>query len=219
MPPKKTVELDLRPRRPRGRPGPELVMELEALLITVARKLFFQEGYGASTMDAVAKAARVSKTTLYSRFPTKQALFRAVVQAQMASWENGVNAAPVGFKATLEDTLIAYCEVWLRAGMSDDFVQMSRLTYSESQRFPEIGEAAQASARRGVDSLAEVIAHFAQRDEVPCKDPVAAAEVLQMTLVGWFHCAIAADTPVKLQAGRAWVKNAIRLFVASRALW
>lgn len=219
MPPRKKVELDLRPRRPRGRPGSEAVLELEALLISIARKLFFQEGYGAFTMDAVAKAARVSKTTLYSRFPTKEALFRAVMHDQMASWENGVNATPVGFKDTLEATLFAYCEVWLRAAMSDDFMQMSRLTYSESSRFPELGEAASAAGKRGVDSLAEVIVHFAERDGVPCKAPEVAAEVLQMTIAGWFNAAVVRNTPFKLQAGRAWLKNAVRLFAASRALW
>ncbi len=219
MPAKKKVELDLRPRRPRGRPGPELALELEALLISIARQLFFQEGYGGSTMDAVAKAARVSKTTLYSRFPTKQALFRAVVRDQESSWENGVNAAPLGLLATLEDTLLAYCELWLRAGMSDDFVQMSRLTYSESARFPELSETAGAASDRGIASLAEVIVHFARRDAVPCNNPEAAAELLQMILRGWLNDAIVRDTPFKLQAGRIWLKNAVRMFVASRALW
>ena len=219
MPPKKKVELDLRPRRPRGRPGPAALAELEALLISVGRKLFFQEGYGASTMDAVAKAARVSKTTLYSRFPTKEALLRAVVRDQVASWENGVNAAPAGFQGTLEETLLAYCEVWLRAGMSNDFIQMFRLIFSESERFPELGAAATASGNRGVASLAEVIIHFAERDGIPCKDPYTAAEFLQMTFAGWAHTALLRNAPIKVAAGRAWLKNTIRLFVGSRALW
>lgn len=219
MPPKKDVVLELQPRRPRGRPRADGLGELEARLISVARQRFFQDGYGASTMDAIAKAARVSKTTLYSRFPTKQVLFSAVSQDQVASWDSGVNAIPVGFLNTLEETLQGYGEVWLRAGMSDDFVQMFRLLFSESARFPELAEAARVSGNRGIDSLAEVISHFAERDAIPCRDPRAAAEVFQATISGWVLTAVVRNTPFTLEAGRAWLKRVIGLFVASRASW
>jgi TetR/AcrR family transcriptional repressor of mexJK operon len=170
-------------------------------------------------MDAIAKAARVSKTTLYSRFPTKQALFRAVSQDQVASWDSGVNAIPVGFGGTLEETLQGYGEVWLRASMSDDFVQMSRLLFSESARFPELAEAAKVSGNRGIDSLAEVIGHFAERDAIPCQDPRAAAEVFQATISGWVLTAVVRNTPFTFEAGRAWLKRVVAMFTASRGSW
>ena len=40
-----------------------------------------------------------------------------------------------------------------------------------------------------------------------------------MILRGWLNDTIVRDTPFKLQAGRIWLKNAVRMFVASRALW
>jgi AcrR family transcriptional regulator len=218
-PPKKNLVLEYQPRRPRGRPSADGAGELEARLISVARQRFFQEGYGASTMDAIAKAARVSKTTLYSRFPTKQALFRAVSQDQVASWDSGVNAIPVGFRDTLEETLQGYGEVWLRAGMSDDFVHMFRLLFSESARFPELAEAARVSGDRGIDSLAGVVSHFAERDEVPCEDPRGAAEVFQATISGWVLAAVARNKPFTFEAGKAWLTKIVGLFVASRASW
>ena len=71
MPAKRQTSDPIQPRRPRGRPKTEDLAALEARLILVGRQLFYRHGYGATAMSAVAEAARVSKTTLYARFPSK----------------------------------------------------------------------------------------------------------------------------------------------------
>lgn len=219
MPAKPHPPLKAPPRRPRGRPKAEDLLALEDRLISVGRQIFFREGYGAATMDAVAAGALCSKGTLYARFPSKAELFRAIVQDQMAAWENGVQAHPLGLSNDLETTLQRYCELWLRAGLSDDYVNLSRLIFAESARFPELGEASRMSFNRGIATITGVIQHFAERDGVPCKDPKAAAEMLISTVAGWVYDAIRANAPLTPTAGKAWLDNAIRVFVASRAFW
>ena len=193
--------------------------DLEQRLISVGRQTFFRDGYGATTMDKVAAAARVSKSTLYSRFPSKEALFRGVVQDQIESWETGANHTPLLPSDTLEDTLRQYGDVWLRAGISSNFVNMTRLMFGESERFPELGASSKASSQLGVQSIVAVIREFAERDGVPCRAPEAAAELYQITIAGWIYQSVLTNNVPELEAGKAWVAHATRLFVASRAAW
>ena len=48
-------------------------------ILEAARALFIARGYEAASMDAVAKAANVSKATVYAYFNSKNELFAAIV--------------------------------------------------------------------------------------------------------------------------------------------
>ena len=72
---------DLAPRRrPRGRPRLEDVADIENELVEVALSEFLKHGYGGTSMATIVKAAGVSKTTLYSRFASKEDLFIAMMK-------------------------------------------------------------------------------------------------------------------------------------------
>jgi TetR/AcrR family transcriptional repressor of mexJK operon len=62
------------PRRGRPRDPERMRRVLEA-----ARQHFFEHGYEGANLDAIAEAAGVSKMTVYSYFPSKEALFENVV--------------------------------------------------------------------------------------------------------------------------------------------
>lgn len=55
-------------------------------ILDAAAGLFLQNGLRATTMEAVAKAAGVAKPTLYSRFPDKESLFRAIGTSVMQGY-------------------------------------------------------------------------------------------------------------------------------------
>jgi len=44
-------------------------------ILKAAKKVFFKEGYGRSTMDAIAKCAEITKPTVYQYFKSKDELF------------------------------------------------------------------------------------------------------------------------------------------------
>lgn len=219
MPAKRETSDPVQPRRPRGRPRADDLAALEARLLLVARQLFFRHGYGATTMSAVARAARASKTTLYARFPSKAALFRAIVADQIRSWDTGLHHTPMPDYDTLGETLLFYGDIVLRAGMTADFLQLNRLLYSESGRFPELAEIADARLRMGIDYIADHIRRFAEPEGAPCRDPQAAAEFFLMTLNGWCIAVIVGDRKVSPAARRAWLQNMVRIFIASRSSW
>jgi len=66
-----------KPRR--GRPSRADAPRMEQHLLDIACRLFVASGYDLTTMDAIAMEARVSKRTLYLRYPKKELLFAAVV--------------------------------------------------------------------------------------------------------------------------------------------
>jgi AcrR family transcriptional regulator len=55
-------------------------------LIDAATALFLERGFDATTIDAVAEAARVSKLTLYSQYRDKRGLFAAVLRQEIERW-------------------------------------------------------------------------------------------------------------------------------------
>ncbi len=70
-------------RSPRPAPAPtrrdEYSLATRQALLAAARKLFTAHGYGGTAMEAVVKAARVTRGALYHHFADKRALFDAVV--------------------------------------------------------------------------------------------------------------------------------------------
>ena len=105
-------------------------------LMDSATDLFARQGYGKTSLDQVAEAARVTKGALYGHFPGKQALFREVleelerrvvadVRAAAAAVEQPWEAALAGLDAFLE----ACCDpVYGRIVMREGPVAM---TYAE----------------------------------------------------------------------------------------
>src|SRR5687768_754702 len=51
-------------------------------ILEAAKEAFMELGFAATSMDMVAQRARASKTTLYTRFPSKEALFAATISAE-----------------------------------------------------------------------------------------------------------------------------------------
>src|SRR3954462_15259686 len=50
-----------------------------AQIVLAAKDLFTSQGFGATSMDAIARTANVSKATLYAHFDGKEELFAAIV--------------------------------------------------------------------------------------------------------------------------------------------
>jgi TetR/AcrR family transcriptional repressor of mexJK operon len=218
MPENARVAVETEGRRPRGRPRSEDLKALEARLVLAARQCFIAKGYGATTMTEVAKAATVSKKTLYARFPTKAELFRAVLDEQIE--DTGRALRPWGPRPkTLEAMLRAYAEHMLKQSLFSDILQLNRLMYAEAGRFPELGDAAWARGRLGVRQVAEHIGDYAVAEGVPCQNPEAAAEMFIDLLRGWYSSAMLRSRPVTPAEIKSWTRDVLRLFLASRSSW
>lgn len=63
-------------------------------ILEAARNLFLRNGLRGTTMEAIAREARIAKPTLYAHFPDKDAVFLAIVEqllaAKIAAFEAGL---------------------------------------------------------------------------------------------------------------------------------
>lgn len=206
-------------RRPRGRPRTKDLAALETRLLRVARDLFRERGYGATSMNAIAAAAWVSKTTLWSRYSSKAALFHAVVSERSERWMAGVDR-PAAIRAdTLEQAMFAYGEIVLDASLNLELPRLSSAIIGEVERIPEVREAVAAKHRLGVAAIAAHIEYFAKRDGVACRDAGAAANYFLNALTGWsYRCVLTGCLPTREEQA-CWLRMTVAIFVGGRSRW
>jgi AcrR family transcriptional regulator len=80
-----------------GRPTAARVEAINRAILSVGRQELVNSGYEAARMETIAAAAGVSKGTLYDRYPTKDALLRAVIADRVATCAQdwGLDRGPV----------------------------------------------------------------------------------------------------------------------------
>ena len=109
-------------------------------IMQAAKDLFMAEGYGAISMDQVAKSAGVSKATVYSHFGSKEKLFAAIIHhackgfavdlfPQVAD-EPDIGVALRRIASSIENFLLG-----------EGPIKVYRIIVSEGPRFPELIEA------------------------------------------------------------------------------
>jgi AcrR family transcriptional regulator len=165
------------PARRRGRPGGSSGTDL----LAIARGIFLTHQYAGATMDAVAAGARVSKQTLYRQYPSKEALFEAVVRDWVDRGRDAMR--PHLQKLTQADDVrhgLLELSRTLHAGvLSPPVLQMRTLIAAEAERFPEV---AADYVRRSWDHnqalLADALRHLSERGLLRVDDPDVAAEQL-----------------------------------------
>eukprot|EP01035_Chromulina_nebulosa_P011284 gene11284-15106_t len=109
-------------------------------VLDAAGDLFMAQGYGAVSMEAVARAAGVSKATLYAHFASKDALFASIVAE---ACERNTLVAD-NFPTDVEDieaALVAIGGRVLRFLLQPRTLAIYRVAVAESARFPELGRA------------------------------------------------------------------------------
>lgn len=103
-------------------------------IIHEARLRFVSDGYAAARIEPIARSAGVSTATLYTFFPSKVALFEAVIETAAKDFYDRVGPllnTEAPDRSILTDYLIRYTEF-----LSDSFVRkMFRLIVAERPRF------------------------------------------------------------------------------------
>src|SRR5437870_4181778 len=74
------------PKGKGGRPTRARSEEIERAIMDAAEDEFLRVRLDGAVMESIATAAGVSKTTLYGRYPTKEGLFRALLEARIEAW-------------------------------------------------------------------------------------------------------------------------------------
>lgn len=89
-------------------------VEMRARLVAAARGLFVEQGFAATSTPAIVEAAGVTRGALYHHFADKQAIFRAVIEAEAATVAAEIEAADRP-KMTAAERLLAGGAAYLKA--------------------------------------------------------------------------------------------------------
>nr|WP_047167463.1 TetR/AcrR family transcriptional regulator [Sphingomonas sp. Y57] len=162
------------------RPGRRETKRLDRreAIIDVARAYFLEHGYAATAMSGIAATIGGSKATLWSYFPSKEALFEAVLDRATTRFRERIVSVLVP-EADFETTLRSFCRHFLEKVTNPESIALHRLIVAEAGRFPEIGE---MFYRRGPNTMIRLLGDFIElgmaRGKLRTDDPVNVAKLL-----------------------------------------
>jgi len=144
---------DIEDRRPVSR------LDTEERILLAARALFFENGFSEVSGDALCKAARVSKRSLYKYFGDMSGVLIAVVAREGDLFESSVDTHPATAPAFL-DELINYGTRLLTLLNTSFCLKLDRTMHEEARRNPDIAASFYKNTYgRGFDEITELIQH------------------------------------------------------------
>ena len=215
------VEVPATLSRKGGRPSRTEAEALRDRILDAATALFFSTGYGATTIEAVAKRARISKRTLYHRFDDKAALLRAVVERTIDRMRPPARV-PLLEGANLQEILERLARLILQAALSAPAIALHRLIVAESARFPALAAVVneQGGTGEAIRLVAGVLEREARAGNLALDDYVFAAQQFLHMVVSWpQRRAMGLGAPMSAPELEAWARSVVNLFLNGCRGW
>ena len=147
-----------------------------------ARKVFLADGFDGASMNDIARAAGVSKGTLYVYFDSKEALFEGLVRNEKQTQAERVCPFDMGGDASVETTLRTLGRGLLEMLTRPDNVALLRMVIGVAGKLPAIGRAFyEAGPQYGRERLAAYLERQATAGRLQIDDAsVAAANFMHL---------------------------------------
>jgi TetR/AcrR family transcriptional repressor of mexJK operon len=195
-----------------GRPTAADAAVLGDRIVAAAAELFLRDGYAATSIEAIASLAGVSKRTFYARFDGKGPIFLAVVRRLIGEWlvgfETSLETAP-----SLEAALLAASRKMLDVALTPSALALHALITAESMRFPELVEAVrEAGADIGTVRVAGLLRHHLPGLS-PASATLAAEQFQGLIIHAPQRRALASGTPLDDAARDHWCRAGVSLLL------
>lgn len=119
--------------------APNALTDKAESILAAAWKNFFVRGFGAASMDAIAREAGASKATVYAYFASKEELFGAVIAREGERYFRGFSARELD-PGEVAASLAEIAHRFLDLVLSPEAIAINRIVISEAARFPQLGE-------------------------------------------------------------------------------
>lgn len=161
--------------------------ERRLAILDVAKRSFLENGYSATSMSAISAELGGSKGTLWSYFPSKEALFAAVLDHATGDYRQQLGSV-LQPSADLSAAIATFCRSFVSKVTSAEAIRLHRLIAAESGRFPEIGEIFFSRAPQPTQQmLADFFAGQMTAGHMREDDPLVAARALASLCLGGLH--------------------------------
>ncbi|HVC54430.1 MAG TPA: TetR/AcrR family transcriptional regulator [Stellaceae bacterium] len=205
---------EVRPRRRGGRPSRLESARLSDRILDVATALFLGDGFGTTSIEAVARRAGISKRTFYHRFRGKEVLFEAVVRRLVERWTPPFDAALLE-APSLAEALRHAGETMLAVALTPEALALHRMVIAEAHRFPGLARILhELGAAAGIERIARHLEQRIAAGEIAAIDPRFAAEqFILMVVEAPRRRAVGLGTAFAPVALRRWVDDSVALFL------
>lgn len=172
--------------RPRGRPPlpAEDVARRRSRIIDVASRIFFVQGFAATTLEAIGREAGFTKRTIYELIGDKNALFRAACDKLWLEGPNfELNVAVAG--RSLEDVLTDMARELVAHSLDKALIDSVRAIILEIRSYPEMVSDVVARGKIGLtNAIAGIFDELARQGLTRRIDSRKAADVFYDVAVG-----------------------------------
>jgi len=151
-----------------AKPSTRIQKKNKITILRAGLEVFSQFGFRGSTIDQVAELANLSKPNLLYYFPSKEAIYTALLAQLLDDWLEPLKA--LDRDGNPVEGLLDYAN--RKLAMSQNFPQESRLFANEIiQGAPRIGEVLKGELRDLVDEIAVVIDGWIKQGQIKPVDP------------------------------------------------
>ena len=159
--------------------------ETRTKIIEAAIKLFSNNGYNKASVDDICAEAGVSKGAFYHHFPSKQAVFIALLEGWLKTIDAGLEATR---QSTIPETFMKMTRLLpVIFAAADERLPMFLEFWTQASRDEKVWEATIAPYRHYRDFFAQLVEDgIAEGSLKPDTDPQAAAQVILSLAVGLF---------------------------------
>jgi TetR/AcrR family transcriptional regulator of autoinduction and epiphytic fitness len=154
-----------------------------ASILDAAAAEFTHSGYQATSMDRIAATAGVSKRTVYNHFPSKEELFRAIVE-ELLEQARRVTDHPYQRGVALEEQLRGIAEREVALIASQEFLGLVRAIISECIRTPRMAAEVMGRLQGSHGCLEGWIRDATADGQLEVPDPELASEQLMALIKG-----------------------------------
>lgn len=188
-------------------------------ILNAAKCLFLADGYDAVNLDRIAQASGVSRQTLYNRFGSKEALFRAMVERHWSIFDNkelfSYSSLPAPKDAA--EILRRFANTMLKFLAEREQIAFTRLVIAESRHLPWIAEEFYRLGKEPIlDAFCDCLKRLTAAGLLDCSHPeIASRQFLGLIqeFIVWPHVMAIGSAVKKLPSNKIVIEEAIKMFL------
>jgi TetR/AcrR family transcriptional repressor of mexJK operon len=147
-----------------------------AQILSGARTMFMEHGFASTSVEKIAKAAGVSKGTIYNYFASKEILFVALITGECGG-EAQLPEAVQLMAAPVENVLTQFGTQCLSGLLQEDQQRLFRIVLAEVMQFPQLGQLIESTGPAlSMGVLTEYLTRLNQAGKLDIPQPKLAAE-------------------------------------------
>ena len=200
-----------------GRPSAERAEAINKAIVIAARNHFLAKGYEQTSIDDVADSARISKSTLHARYPTKEALRLAVVVHELEHLDALAQANWEPKSPDLKRCLRRQAQIIGASLISPEARALDRLVADGRNAG---GKLSRILHERQEGIIAEIAADITERAgaKISSREAVRVAEILFTSVFGWVAVRRVSGEPSSEEV-LSFANDLVDMIWTSRSRW